>query len=532
LLDAGADVHADNDGALRWASNNGHLEVVKLLKQYGTRKKVNESIKHLKPRSQEEIEKITFNLSSREKIDEAFRIDNLPLFKIGFYEIENKNLSDFSLEFSFLLLRGSIYAANKIIKFLLDYPDFDKIFMYEKIDEIINYGLFYINYMGYLYDEHYRQMLIMLLDDEHIYSHLHPIKIKECEDIIKKYENMNESKINQNDMKKLNEEEQIYSEAHAKELLQLQVLYNKALQDLNNKLAKQKSDLAVKHMKLAQQTVTQEKTAQKTQVRPLQQQKQTGTVDTTGKPVDAQGNLVQDSYPDILKVKNILSESISTYDTENADETELQSLKDYMDAESIEYKDDENSIEFDDEQLDKEWQEMILDMGLEQTEVSADVKELESEYPEDNDDNTDSNGWKDSDGEWHYGNEEPENLGVEDDNIDLVDVEDQIEENEVFYVKVNDDGKEFVGKIYKLFDEGDFRSKIILGNSETFEKFNYDPDYKESDIMTFLKENYDDVELLSENEFDEILKLSEKNNENLDVKHYKIPTLNEWTNSL
>jgi len=71
LLDAGANVHADNDGALRLASWSGHvevvkvlldagayghLEVVKLLKQYSKKKKrVNESIKHLKSRSEEEL---------------------------------------------------------------------------------------------------------------------------------------------------------------------------------------------------------------------------------------------------------------------------------------------------------------------------------------------------------------------------------------------------------------------------------------------------------------------------------------------
>jgi hypothetical protein len=33
LLKAGANVHADNDSALRWASERGHLEVAKVLKQ-------------------------------------------------------------------------------------------------------------------------------------------------------------------------------------------------------------------------------------------------------------------------------------------------------------------------------------------------------------------------------------------------------------------------------------------------------------------------------------------------------------------
>ena len=31
LVERGADVHADDDEAMRWASRNGHLEVVKYL---------------------------------------------------------------------------------------------------------------------------------------------------------------------------------------------------------------------------------------------------------------------------------------------------------------------------------------------------------------------------------------------------------------------------------------------------------------------------------------------------------------------
>ena len=42
----------------------------------------------------------------------------------------------------------------------------------------------------------------------------------------------------------LNEEEQVYSEQHAKELLAIQANYNKKLEQLNIGLAKQKSDLS------------------------------------------------------------------------------------------------------------------------------------------------------------------------------------------------------------------------------------------------------------------------------------------------
>ena len=38
LIDAGADIHANNDVALHRASDNGHIEVVELLKRHMTTK--------------------------------------------------------------------------------------------------------------------------------------------------------------------------------------------------------------------------------------------------------------------------------------------------------------------------------------------------------------------------------------------------------------------------------------------------------------------------------------------------------------
>jgi ankyrin repeat protein len=38
LLEHGADVHADNDSALRWASGNGHTDIVKLLQEHSWRR--------------------------------------------------------------------------------------------------------------------------------------------------------------------------------------------------------------------------------------------------------------------------------------------------------------------------------------------------------------------------------------------------------------------------------------------------------------------------------------------------------------
>jgi hypothetical protein len=84
LLDAGANVHAWDDRALRWASAKGHVEVIKLLKQHGTRKNVNESIKHLKPFSKEEIISRWKNLPE-EEIDK-----DAP----GYFDYWRKNIQD------------------------------------------------------------------------------------------------------------------------------------------------------------------------------------------------------------------------------------------------------------------------------------------------------------------------------------------------------------------------------------------------------------------------------------------------------
>jgi ankyrin repeat protein len=39
LLENGADVHAENDSALRWASERGHTEIVKLLQDHIAKEK-------------------------------------------------------------------------------------------------------------------------------------------------------------------------------------------------------------------------------------------------------------------------------------------------------------------------------------------------------------------------------------------------------------------------------------------------------------------------------------------------------------
>lgn len=173
-----------------------------------------------------------------------------------------------------------------------------------------------------------------------------------------------------------------------------------------------------------------------------------------------------------------------TFNTENADPYELQDLKDYLDAENISYFEEENGsvIDFDETELDREWQDRLEDMGMKE---ESDFGEIESEDTEDT--------------------EVDDILTVDDDDStdDISDMDEKIDEDKVFYIKVSDDGSEFTGKIYKLFDEGDWRSKIVDGDSETFEKLNYDPDWDEVDIIAFLRENYDEAEIVSEEEFND-----------------------------
>ena len=165
----------------------------------------------------------------------------------------------------------------------------------------------------------------------------------------------------------------------------------------------------------------------------------------------------------------------STFNTENVDPYELQDLKDYLDAENISYFEEEDGsvIDFDETELDKEWKDRLENMGLKEEvpeEETEDILSIEDE---------------------------------EESEEDITDKDEKIDEEKVFYVEVTDDDKTFTGKIYKLFDEGDWRAKVVDGESETFEQLNYDPDWDEFDIIAFLRENYDGAELIDEEEFDE-----------------------------
>lgn len=88
--------------------------------------------------------------------------------------------------------------------------------------------------------------------------------------------------------------------------------------------------------------------------------------------------------------------------------------------------------------------------------------------------------------------------------IDDID-DDYIEEDYVFYVRINEDGNEFIGKIFKISPDGDWFGLVKEGESDTFQKISYDPEYNEDDIIEFLGENYDKVEIIGRNEYNDFI---------------------------
>lgn len=321
--------------------------------------------------------------------------------------------------------------------------------------------------------------------------------------------------------KYLNEQEEIYSEAHAKEVLQIKADYNAKVKRLNDELAKKLADLSVKYMKIAQaqqQLAQTQKAAAKvagTQQPATQNTVTTGTVNTAGMPVNPSGSptTTQESYSGLLKIRKRVNEE--KYDVTDADSDSVQDLKNYMDAENIPYIEDEDdtSLEFDKDELDDEWSEELQNLGFEKTgDVdTSDILDVDDEE------------------DWEQEERERERAELNAENYeDITDTHEDIDESKVFYVKVTDDDGDFVGKIYKLFDDGDWRAKIVSGKSKTFEKLNYDPDFDEFDVIAFLRENYDDAELIDKSEFNDNV---EEPTETPEVQEsHKIQTFEEFLN--
>jgi len=79
--------------------------------------------------------------------------------------------------------------------------------------------------------------------------------------------------------------------------------------------------------------------------------------------------------------------------------------------------------------------------------------------------------------------------------------EDYLDEDFVFYVKINDNDNEFIGKIFKISPDGDWFGVVKKGKDKSFEMISYQPEYDEIDIVNFLGDNYDEVEIIDNHEF-------------------------------
>ena len=251
--------------------------------------------------------------------------------------------------------------------------------------------------------------------------------------------------------------------------------YANAQKQLNDKdaqiiaLQKQINNIEVQKTQIQKAMVAiEQKSAQTVIQAPMVQQpepeqiSQTGTSHPTA--VQQPTMMAQESYNGILKIKKKVNETV--FDISDADLEELEEVKNFMASESIPYEEPtEDTIEFDETKLDPEWRHMLTDIG---------IKKLDDFQQEISD--------------------EPE--------IELTPEEhENIDEEKVFYVQVENEGDAFIGKIYKLNDSEEWMAKVTVGESDTFDKLYYDDEWDEVDIIAFLRENYADAILISEDEF-------------------------------
>jgi len=71
------------------------------------------------------------------------------------------------------------------------------------------------------------------------------------------------------------------------------------------------------------------------------------------------------------------------------------------------------------------------------------------------------------------------------------------------FVKVYEGDDWFIGKIFKVDPEDDWYGEVKAGESDNFDNISYEPDYDIIDIVDFLKDTYDKVEVIDELEYND-----------------------------
>jgi len=81
--------------------------------------------------------------------------------------------------------------------------------------------------------------------------------------------------------------------------------------------------------------------------------------------------------------------------------------------------------------------------------------------------------------------------------------EDYIDDDYLFYIKAFEGDDWFIGKIFKVSPDGDWYGIVKAGENDTFEKISYEPEQTEMDIVEFLRDNYDSIEIIDRHEYND-----------------------------
>lgn len=109
---------------------------------------------------------------------------------------------------------------------------------------------------------------------------------------------------------------------------------------------------------------------------------------------------------------------------------------------------------------------------------------------------------------------------VEDDKFSRHPNEEEYDANKyLFYVRVTDitAQNEFIGKIFKTSPDGEWYGLVKDGEAKSFEQISYDASYDEEQIVDFLKETYDEVEIIDIDEFNNYIE-GDSDTEDWEVK--------------
>jgi hypothetical protein len=98
---------------------------------------------------------------------------------------------------------------------------------------------------------------------------------------------------------------------------------------------------------------------------------------------------------------------------------------------------------------------------------------------------------------------------LDDDNVERASIESDDEwenDNSVFYVLIEDDAKgQIVLKVYRVSLDDDWLIDVKFGENESLDHMAFDSEYEKVQILDYIAELFDDVEEITENQYNEII---------------------------